>query len=128
MTGARKFLIAYNVNILGTKQQAHRIALNIRELGRGPGQVSPSLHTQTDRRTRTRTRTRTHTHTQRGRLKAVKALGWYLDEEDLAQVSINLTDFEITGMHVAFEECSKDAKVSAASVIRIVSDLIQYRA
>ena len=39
VTGARKFLIAYNVNLLGTKQQAHRIALNIRELGRGPNEV-----------------------------------------------------------------------------------------
>ena len=41
----------------------------------------------------------------------MKALGWYLDEQDLAQVSINLTDYEVTPLHVAFEECSKDAKV-----------------
>ena len=40
VTGARKFLIAYNVNLLATKQQAHRIALNIREAGRGPNEVS----------------------------------------------------------------------------------------
>lgn len=39
VTGARKFLIAYNVNVLGIKEQAHRIALNVREQGRGPGQV-----------------------------------------------------------------------------------------
>lgn len=39
VTGARKFLIAYNVNLLSTKQQAHRIALNIREAGRGPNEV-----------------------------------------------------------------------------------------
>lgn len=39
VTGARKFLVAYNVNVLGTKEQAHRIALNVREQGRGPGQV-----------------------------------------------------------------------------------------
>lgn len=48
---------------------------------------------------------------QPGRLKAVKALGWYLEEQDLAQVSMNLTDYEVTPLHVAFEECSKDAKV-----------------
>lgn len=41
----------------------------------------------------------------------MKALGWYLEEQDLAQVSMNLTDFEVTPLHVAFEECSKDAKV-----------------
>jgi len=40
MVGARNFLIAYNVNLLGTKEQAHRIALNIREQGRGENQVS----------------------------------------------------------------------------------------
>lgn len=38
-TGARKFLIAYNVNVLATKEQCHRIALNVREKGRGPDQV-----------------------------------------------------------------------------------------
>ena len=41
----------------------------------------------------------------------MKGLGWYLDEQDLAQVSMNLTDYEVTPLHVAFEECSKDAKV-----------------
>jgi len=40
IAGARKFLIAYNVNMLSTKEQAHRIALDIREQGRGPDQVS----------------------------------------------------------------------------------------
>jgi len=39
IVGARKFLIAYNVNMLSTKEQAHRIALDIREQGRGPDQV-----------------------------------------------------------------------------------------
>jgi hypothetical protein len=42
VTGARNFLIAYNVNILSTKEQAHRVALNIREQGRGEEQVSRS--------------------------------------------------------------------------------------
>ena len=41
VTGARMFLIAYNVNILGTPNQAHRIALNLRETGRGEGQPGP---------------------------------------------------------------------------------------
>lgn len=39
VTGARKFLIAYNVNLISTKEQAHRIALDIREQGRGREQV-----------------------------------------------------------------------------------------
>ncbi|MCE1166275.1 MAG: glutamate formimidoyltransferase [Bacteroidetes bacterium] len=84
VTGVRFFLIAYNVNILGTKEQAHRIALNIREQGRNDNEP--------------------------GRLKAVKAIGWFVEEYDMAQVSINLDNYKITPPHVAFEECVKDAK------------------
>jgi glutamate formiminotransferase/formiminotetrahydrofolate cyclodeaminase len=84
VTGVRFFLIAYNVNILGTKEQAHRIALNIRENGRSENEP--------------------------GRLKAIKAIGWYVDEYNMAQVSINLDNYKITPPHVAFEECVKDAK------------------
>jgi glutamate formiminotransferase/formiminotetrahydrofolate cyclodeaminase len=69
VTGARFFLIAYNVNILGTKEQAHRIAL-----------------------------------------KAIKAIGWYVDEYNMAQVSINLDNYTITPPHIVFEECVKDAR------------------
>jgi len=82
--GARDFLIAYNVNVLGTKEQAHRIALNIREQGRGPGEP--------------------------GRLKAVRAIGWWVEEHGLAQVSINLEDYEATPPHVAFEACVQEAR------------------
>ncbi|MBR9978546.1 MAG: glutamate formimidoyltransferase [Bacteroidetes bacterium] len=83
-TGARFFLIACNVNILGTKEQAHRIALNIREQGRGKDEP--------------------------GRLKAVKGIGWFVDEYDMAQVSMNLDNYKITPPHIAFEECASDAR------------------
>lgn len=43
VTGARKFLIAFNINLLSTKEQAHRIALNLREQGRGKDKVSGLL-------------------------------------------------------------------------------------
>ena len=82
--GARDFLIAYNVNVLGTKEQAHRIALNVREQGRGPGEP--------------------------GRLKAVRAIGWWVEEYGLAQVSINLEDYRTTPPHVAFEACAEEAR------------------
>ena len=82
--GARDFLIAYNVNVLGTKEQAHRIALDVREAGRGPGQP--------------------------GKLKAVRAIGWWVEEYGLAQVSINLEDYKTTPPHVAFEACVEAAK------------------
>jgi len=84
IAGARKFLIAYNINILGTKEQAHRLALNLRTQGRGVEKP--------------------------GRLQEVQGMGWYLDEANLAQVSLNLLDYEKTNIQTAFEECSKDAK------------------
>jgi len=84
VTGVRKFLIAYNINLLSTKEQAHRIALNIREKGRGDDQP--------------------------GRLKAVQGIGWWLGEKNIAQVSVNITDMDVTPMHMAFEEVKADAE------------------
>ncbi|XP_061571584.1 formimidoyltransferase-cyclodeaminase-like isoform X2 [Cololabis saira] len=84
VTGARKFLIAYNVNLIGTKEQAHRIALDVREQGRGKQQP--------------------------GRLQKVQGLGWYLDEANVAQVSTNILDYEVTSLHTVYEEICKDAE------------------
>uniref|UniRef100_A0A8C9SVU2 Formimidoyltransferase-cyclodeaminase n=1 Tax=Scleropages formosus TaxID=113540 RepID=A0A8C9SVU2_SCLFO len=84
VTGARKFLIAYNVNLLSTKEQAHRIALDIREQGRGKDKP--------------------------GLLKKVQGMGWFLEEANLAQVSTNILDFELTPLHVVYEEICRDAK------------------
>jgi glutamate formiminotransferase/formiminotetrahydrofolate cyclodeaminase len=89
-TGARFFLIAYNVNVLGTKQQAHRIALDLREQGRGPDEP--------------------------GELQAVKGIGWYVEEYGLAQVSMNLDDYRVTPPHVAFEGCVERAKALDVAV------------
>ncbi|XP_012413412.1 formimidoyltransferase-cyclodeaminase [Trichechus manatus latirostris] len=83
-TGARKFLIAFNINLLSTKEQAHRIALNLREQGRGKDQP--------------------------GLLKKVQGIGWYLDEKNLAQVSTNLLDFEVTALHTIYEETCREAQ------------------
>ncbi|XP_052803655.1 formimidoyltransferase-cyclodeaminase-like [Mya arenaria] len=90
-TGARKFLIAYNINILGTKEQAHRIALNIREQGRGQEQP--------------------------GKLKHVQAIGWYLEEANMAQVSVNITDFEETAIHTVYDEVCKNAEELNLAVV-----------
>ncbi|XP_066510690.1 formimidoyltransferase-cyclodeaminase-like [Hoplias malabaricus] len=84
VTGARKFLIAYNVNLLSTKEQAHRIALDIREQGRGKDQP--------------------------GTLKKVQGMGWYLEESNLAQVSTNILDFEQTPLSSVYEEICRDAR------------------
>jgi len=90
VTGARMFLIAYNVNILGTANQAHRIALNLRETGRGDNQP--------------------------GRLPAVQGMGWYVNEYQMAQVTVNLTDYQTTPIHVLFEEVKKEAALLGIGV------------
>ncbi|XP_033274402.1 formimidoyltransferase-cyclodeaminase isoform X1 [Orcinus orca] len=91
VTGARKFLLAFNVNLLGTREQAHRIALDLREQGRGAGQP--------------------------GRLRKVQGIGWYLDEKNLAQVSMNLLDFEVTGLHTVYEETCREAQELSLPVV-----------
>lgn len=49
---------------------------------------------------------------QPGRLKGVQAIGWYLEEANMAQVSVNITDSDLCGIHTVYEECCKDADVS----------------
>jgi len=98
-TGARMFLIAYNVNILGTSNQAHRIALDLREAGRGKNQP--------------------------GKLKDVKGMGWFVDEYNMAQVTVNLNNYNITPIHVLFEEVKKGAEelniaVAGSEIVGIV--------
>lgn len=82
-TGARKILIAYNVNILGTPNQAHRIALNLREAGRGENEP--------------------------GRLREVKGMGWFVEEYNMSQVTVNLNDYLVTPIHLLYEEVKKEA-------------------
>jgi glutamate formiminotransferase / formiminotetrahydrofolate cyclodeaminase len=90
--GARDFLVAYNVNLNTTStRRANAIAFDIRERGReikdkdGNKTVIP------------------------GSLKAVKAIGWYIPEYGITQISINLTNIGITPMHIAFDEVCKKA-------------------
>ena len=100
VSGARKFLIAYNVN-LNTPDAgiAQEIALRIRESGRplknAAGAVVKNAKGETVK--------------VPGTLKAVKAMGVFLERFHIAQVSINLIDFETTPPHAAFEEVKKQA-------------------
>ncbi|XP_065196559.1 formimidoyltransferase-cyclodeaminase-like [Sycon ciliatum] len=89
--GARPFLIAYNVNMLSTKEQAHRVALDIREQGRSKDEP--------------------------GKFKSCRAIGWYLSDENMAQVSINLTDFTVTSMHQVYEECKAISQSLSLAVV-----------
>jgi len=101
VTGARSILIAYNVN-LNTKDVtlAHEIALRIRESGRA----------MKDEFDNTIKNEKGETIKIPGTLKAVKALGVFLERFKIAQVSINLVDFEITSIHEAYEEVKKQAR------------------
>jgi glutamate formiminotransferase/formiminotetrahydrofolate cyclodeaminase len=101
VAGARKFLIAYNVNLSTSAQKlAQEIALRIRESGRSmKDEFGKPLKNE-----------KGETIKIPGTLKTVKALGVYLERYKIAQVSINLTDFEMTSMHDAFEEVKRQAQ------------------
>ncbi|MBU3951443.1 MAG: glutamate formimidoyltransferase [Proteobacteria bacterium] len=91
VTGARGFLIAYNVNLLSTPNQAHRIALNLREAGRGPEEP--------------------------GYFNEVKGMGWYVEDYNLAQVTVNLNNYRVTPPHLLFEEVKEQAAQLKVGVI-----------
>ena len=94
--GARDFLVAYNVNLNTTStRRANAIAFDVREAGRnvvdsstGSEGVKVNLP---------------------GSLKCVKAIGWFIEEYGIAQISINLTNINITPVHIAFDEVCKKA-------------------
>ena len=98
--GVRKILIAYNIN-LNTKNKkiATDIALDIREQGRNKRNKSGKFERDKDG----------NTIKVPGIFKKCKAVGWYIEEYDQAQVSINLTDYETTPIHLVFEEVRKQA-------------------
>ena len=88
--GARDFLVAYNVNLNTTStRRANAIAFDVREAGRNIEVDGKKIN-------------------QPGTLKSVKAIGWFIEEYGVAQISMNLTNINITPVHVAFDEvCNK---------------------
>jgi len=101
VVGAREFLIAYNVSLnTRDKRLAREIALNIREAGRLKRDESGAAITNPDG-----TSARVP-----GRLKATRAIGWYIEEYRQAQVSINLLDFRATPLHTVFETVKDEAE------------------
>jgi glutamate formiminotransferase / formiminotetrahydrofolate cyclodeaminase len=89
--GARDFLVAYNINLNTTStRRANAVAFDIREAGRNKVENGKTINVP-------------------GSLKAVKAIGWYIEEYGIAQISINLTDIRTTPVHIAFDEACKKA-------------------
>lgn len=108
VTGARVFLIAYNVNLSkNNKDLAHEIALRIRESGKTVKDDSgKSIKIP-------------------GSLKDVKAMGVSLERFNIAQVSINLTNYHVTPPHIAFEEVKREAEklgmtVSGSEIVGLI--------
>ena len=101
--GARDFLIAYNVN-LNTKSTriANRIAFDVREAGRVKREGNPISGKVVNDENGEPVRIP-------GKLKHVKAIGWYIEEYNMAQISMNLTNYKETPLHIAFEETRKSA-------------------
>lgn len=101
--GARDFLVAYNINLNTTStRRANAIAFDIRERGR----VKREGHPITGKIVKDEKGNKVYIP---GTLKAVKGIGWFIEEYGIAQISLNLTNISITPVHVAFEEASKKA-------------------
>ncbi|MDD3738213.1 MAG: glutamate formimidoyltransferase [Lentimicrobiaceae bacterium] len=101
--GARDFLVAYNINLNTTStRRANAVAFDIREKGR-PARVGNPI---TGKKKLDENGKEIWIP---GSLKECKAIGWYIEEYGIAQISINLTNVSITPIHVAFEETCKKA-------------------
>ena len=101
--GAREFLVAYNVNLnTRSKRRATSVAFDVREAGRvktadGTPTGKPVLDAKGE------------PERVPGKLKHVKAIGWYVEEYGMAQVSMNLTNLDETPLHAAFDACDESA-------------------
>jgi glutamate formiminotransferase/formiminotetrahydrofolate cyclodeaminase len=97
--GARDFLVAYNINLNTTStRRANAIAFDIREAGRVVQENGKPVLDENGEPKRVP-----------GTLKSVKGIGWFIEEYGIAQLSLNLTNINITPVHVAFEEAVKKA-------------------
>ncbi|MBK6902779.1 MAG: glutamate formimidoyltransferase [Saprospirales bacterium] len=102
--GARDFLVAFNINLNTTSERrANSVAFDVREKGRikrigDPvnGEILYDEHGEPQR--------------EPGLLKSVKAIGWFIEEYGIAQISMNLTNISETPLHLAFEACAQSAE------------------
>lgn len=98
--GARDFLVAYNINLNTTStRRANAIAFDVREAGRTEKDAKGNIIKQTP-----------------GTLKSVKAIGWFIEEYDVAQISMNLTNINVTPVHIAFDEVCRKAEARGIRV------------
>jgi glutamate formiminotransferase/formiminotetrahydrofolate cyclodeaminase len=111
--GARDFLIAVNFNLNTTSvRRANSVSFDVREAGRLIKETNPATGEVTEIR-------------QPGKLKAAKAIGWFIEEYGIAQVSMNLTDIQVTPLHLAFDAVNESAfsrgmRVSGTEIVGMV--------
>ncbi len=108
--GARDFLIAVNFNLNTTStRRANAIAFDVREKGRPVREGNPITGKIVKDAAG-------NPVMQSGTLKATKAIGWFIEEYGIAQVSMNITDIAVTPLHVAFDEVCRKADARGVRV------------
>lgn len=117
--GARNFLVAYNINLNTTStRRANAIAFDVRERGRVKREGDPV----TGKIVKDEAGNPVHIP---GTLKSVKAIGWFIEEFGVAQISMNLTDVGVVSVHQAFDEVDKKARergirVTGSEIVGVV--------
>lgn len=108
--GARDFLVAYNVNLNTTSERrANSVAFDVREKGRVLREGNPVTG-------KVLTDAQGEPLRSAGMCKGVKAIGWFIEEYGVAQVSMNITDIRQTALHEAYEACRKSAEARGLRV------------
>jgi glutamate formiminotransferase/formiminotetrahydrofolate cyclodeaminase len=128
--GARDFLIAYNINLNTTSTRlANSIAFDVREMGRVKRKGHPITgEIEVD--------AQGNAVRIPGTLKSVKAIGWFIEEYKIAQISMNLTNINVTPVHIAFDEVVSKAnergvRVTGSEIVgmvpkRVLIEAAQY--
>ncbi len=117
--GARDFLVAVNYNLNTTStRRANAIAFDVREKGRPMREGNPIVG-------KIMKDENGNTIMKPGTLKACKAIGWFIEEYGIAQVSMNMTNLSITPLHAAFDEVCRAAeargvRVTGAEIVGLV--------
>lgn len=127
VVGARDFLVAVNFNLNTTStRRANAVAFDVREKGRPEREGNPITgKIKTDAEGRKIMRP--------GTLKSTKAIGWYIDEYGIAQVSMNITNINVTPLHKAFDEVCRCAslrglRVTGTEVVGLVPERVLVEA
>lgn len=121
--GARDFLVAYNVNLnTVSERKANSVAFDVREAGRVMKKGETIMRDENGEALR-----------EPGKLKCVKGIGWFIEEYGIAQVSMNLTNLQVTSLHEAFEACCESAtrrgmRVTGSELVGLVPKNVMLEA